>query len=121
MPPPGFLCKRCGHCCTDLSDSFRNTASKADMARWLKAGRWDILRHVHTLMETDEEGHNRVVGWRVWIEPETGSWCESACPWLCREAGLAACALGDLRPDYCRDFPLTRSHAEDVGCPGFWA
>lgn len=121
MPPQDFSCKRCGHCCTGLDDSFRNTGSRDDVRRWIAAGRWDIMRHVQPLLEEDGEGRSRLIGYRIWIDPATGVWCEDGCPWFSRVDGLAGCAIRDLRPDYCREFPTTREHADSVGCPGFWA
>lgn len=121
MPPLGFACKRCGHCCNGLDDSFRNAVDREDVAAWVAAGRWDILRRVHIVLQEDEPGRDRVAEYRVWVDPATGDYHERSCPWFGRDAGGSRCAIYALRPRYCRDFPVSRTHAEGVGCPGFWA
>lgn len=121
MPPQGFACKRCGHCCNNLDDSFKNAVDRHDLARWVAAGRWDIVRRVHVLLEENEPGRDRVAGYRVWVDPATGDYHERECPWFRWGEGGSQCAIYALRPAYCRDFPVSRTHAEGVGCPGFWA
>lgn len=68
------------------------SASKADVARWRKQGRDDLLARVSSY------------GW-IWMNPETGR-VEDRCPFLVRTGPeTAACSIQDVKPDMCRDYP----------------
>lgn len=56
MPPVGFTCRQCGHCCLDLN-AFASCASEEDVRRWEQEGRVDILEWVEpvALMWTSQE------------------------------------------------------------------
>ena len=58
----------------------------------------------------------------VWrgSSPKTGD-DVSRCPWLRKVRGKDqyVCRIQDVKPDLCRDYPLSREHAEETGCPGF--
>jgi len=115
MPPARFSCRRCGHCCLHLSDAYRGCVSDADLERWRKAGRHDLLAWVQTL----NLGRGNVLH-LAWLDPSTGDEVER-CPWLTGDAtqGGFACAIEAIKPDHCRAYPEHRRHARSTGCPGF--
>lgn len=90
LPPPGKHCRGCGRCCEAFGGHLQ--ASKADLERWRKLGREDLLRRVSP------------IGW-LWIDPATGEF-EPSCPFLERtDPEHAFCAIHDIKPDVCRDYP----------------
>lgn len=78
-----------------------------DVRRWEAAGREDILQWVECTHD-------------IWIHPETGDDVDR-CPWLRKVRGQDRyqCRIYTLRPDICRNYPLSQEHAERTGCPGF--
>ena len=89
MPPDGFTCKQCGHCCLNLSDAFCTSVSEGDVKRWVDEGRDDILRWVVPIVLEGVQIYD------IWISPKTGDDVER-CPWLRKLPGIAAtarCAL----------------------------
>lgn len=83
-------CLRCGRCCESFGGHLN--ASRADLARWRRLGREDLLRRVSA------------IGW-IWIDPETGL-LEKACPFLERVGpDRQICTINDVKPDMCRDYP----------------
>ena len=56
----------------------------------------------------------------IWISPRTGD-DVSRCPWLRKVPGSDkyTCRIHDVKPDRCRQYPLSRRHAEETGCKGF--
>ena len=113
MPPDGFECKQCGHCCLEL-EAFSTCASENDILRWDEEGRFDILEWVDPVDFGDH------CEFDIWINPRTGD-DVSRCPWLRKARGedRNTCRIHDLKPDLCRNYPLSRQHAEETGCPGF--
>lgn len=94
LPGPGKHCRGCGRCCEAFGGHLQ--ASKADIERWTRLGREDLLRRVSS------------IGW-IWIDPATGT-LEPACPFLERTGpDTALCAIHDIKPDICRDYP-TMAH-----------
>jgi Fe-S-cluster containining protein len=89
-------CLCCGRCCEAFGGHLH--ASRADLDRWTRAGREDLLRRVSA------------IGW-IWIDPEKGT-LEERCPFLERTGPDAAtCAIHDVKPDICRDYPtLAHQH-----------
>ena len=114
MPPAGFQCKQCGYCCREISGAFQTCASEADIRRWQEADRDDILAWVVSMALGDQFVHD------LWIDPETGE-DATGCPWLQKMPGQNRyiCRIQDLKPDHCRNYPHSRQHAEETGCPGF--
>lgn len=86
----GHGCLCCGRCCELFGGHLH--ASKADVERWRKAGRTDLLRRVSS------------IGW-IWMNPDTGR-LEPSCPFLAR-AGRerTVCTIHEIKPDICRDYP----------------
>lgn len=115
MSQTGFNCRQCGHCCLNLVDAYRGCVSDADLARWRREGRQDLLERVDSL----DLGHGNILH-TAWIDPATGDDVER-CPWLLEAPtkGQFHCAINPSKPDHCRDFPEHRGHAEATGCPGF--
>lgn len=115
MKPEQFNCKRCGHCCLNLSDAYRGCVSDADLKRWQDAGRKDLLVWVETInLSSNNQLH------MVWVHPETGDDVDR-CPWLLDllDGKGHICGINAIKPDYCRNFPEHRQHAESTGCQGF--
>ena len=113
MPRDGFKCRRCGHCCLNLN-AFATCASEEDVERWAREGRDDILEWVVPVALGDV-----VVAYDVWLDPETGEDVDR-CPWLQKlpDADQYSCRIQDTKPELCRDYPVSREHAERTGCPG---
>ena len=116
MPTNGFECRQCGHCCLNLTWAFQACASEADIRRWEKAGRDDILAWVDWIALGDESICD------IWVNPRTGD-DASRCPWLRKVRGTDTyvCRIHDVKPDHCRRYPVSRKHAERTGCRGFEA
>ncbi len=110
-----FKCCGCGHCCLKLPDAFNGCVSDADLERWRRLGRTDLLARVETL---DLGPGNRLH--TAWLDPETGDDVER-CPWLLDRVDQQGylCGIDDIKPDHCRDYPEHRQHAEATGCPGY--
>lgn len=111
---PTFRCRECGSCCRTLIDAYNGEVSSADLARWQKAGRLDILARI----DSRDYGHGNIVHY-AWIDPESGDDVD-LCPWLIPSgSGGWRCAIHTLKPDHCRAFPENPAHAAATGCPGW--
>lgn len=83
-------CLCCGQCCEAFGGHLE--ASQADLDRWRRLGREDLLRRVSG------------IGW-IWIDPETGT-LEDDCPFLERVSPeRAICSIQEIKPDICRAYP----------------
>ena len=110
-----FACTFCGQCCLNLVDAFNGWVSDADLARWRRLGRADLLARVSTL----ELGPgNRLHS--AWIDGSTGEDVDR-CPWLLERIDRPGflCGIHDIKPDHCRRYPENQSHAQATGCPGY--
>ena len=67
MPPKGFKCKKCGHCCLNLLDAFQTSATDQDIQMWESNGRDDILEWVDPI----HVGGVQYV-YDIWISPNEG-------------------------------------------------
>lgn len=107
-----FECIQCGHCCRTLN--YRDGCNLDDYTRWRELGRDDILDWVGTVRE-----NGRVIACRIWMQPGTNQYAD-VCPWLkpVDQSGLSLCAIHDVRPTICRQYPGTRKHARMTGCRG---
>jgi Fe-S-cluster containining protein len=84
---------RCG-CCGDCCRAFGGhlNASRADLDRWRKEGREDLLCRVNRL------------GW-IWYDPKSGD-PEEKCPFLAQtDLETAFCSIHETKPAMCRDYP----------------
>jgi Fe-S-cluster containining protein len=110
-----FTCKQCGHCCLNLSGAIDVCVTEEDVRRWEENDRADILAWVDVI--SLGEGHQV---YDIWISPTTGD-DVARCPWLRKLPGenKYICRIQDMKPEHCRNYPLSREHAEDTGCPGF--
>lgn len=115
MRRKGFSCLRCGHCCLHLVDAYRGCVSDADLALWQREGRRDILCWVDSI----DLGHGNVLH-SAWVDPQTGDDVER-CPWLIELPASAgyACAINEIKPEHCRNYPEHRRHGEATGCQGY--
>ncbi|PLX86706.1 MAG: hypothetical protein C0617_00430 [Desulfuromonas sp.] len=83
-------CLGCGDCCREFS--WHLHASDADIERWQRLGRDDLLARVNRL------------GW-IWVDPETKERLP-LCPFLVETAsGQAHCGIHEIKPDICRAYP----------------
>ncbi|MFC1592193.1 hypothetical protein ACFL43_06685 [Thermodesulfobacteriota bacterium] len=115
MTAPSFSCKQCGSCCLNL-DGYETTCSAADVRRWERQGRYDILAWV----ESCETAGGRVIH-EVWVNPDSGE-PVTRCPWLRKQPrrDRYLCRINDTKPERCRWWtPDSHKHARDVGCQGF--
>lgn len=103
-----FVCGHCGHCCRDLA--YTHDCTETDVRRWQEAGRQDVLDRVRQTKEGSFE---------IWVDPDTGGFHDT-CPWLAipPDTRTCLCSIYQIRPDTCRQYPLTPKHAAMTGCPG---
>lgn len=115
MPGKGFKCRQCGHCCLNLEDAYQTTAFEEDVLAWEAAERWDIVSRVWCW-----ENEKGVLFNDIWINPRTGEEV-NRCPWLRKlpNRNKYKCRINDLKPRHCREFPVSRKHARETGCPGY--
>jgi Fe-S-cluster containining protein len=108
-----FHCRQCGHCCQSLDYSYEVTA--ADVDRWRKLGRTDILKWVGSFK--DEDGQTV---YQIWVTPGTRHRVD-ICPFLKQNSAETRwyCRIHDAKPAICREYPVGRKHALMTGCPGF--
>jgi len=109
-----FKCLQCGNCCRNLQ--YHNDCTEADYRRWEALGRKDILEKV---MVIDPESGTRE--YRIWKEPGTSRFYPE-CPWLIPSCfkGIYECQIQDIKPEFCRQYPLTQKHAAMTGCQGIF-
>jgi Fe-S-cluster containining protein len=114
MPPKGFKCTQCGNCCVNLYDAFTTCATEADVELWRREERTDILAWVDPI----PLGEGQFV-YDIWISPRTGEDVER-CPWLRKlpNRDQYVCRIHDVKPMHCRQYPLSRKHAQKTGCRG---
>lgn len=107
-----FECRQCGNCCRNLE--YHNDCTEDDYQRWVDLGREDILEKVMVI-----DAGNGTVEYRIWKKPGSRRLYKK-CPWLVPAAakGRFECAIQDVKPEYCRQYPLTRKHAAMTGCEG---
>ena len=115
-----FICKRCGHCCTELIDAYEGTMSDDEFEQMLE--------------QAPPSMHARLLSWvshvsflgiyDYWIDPKTGE-DAGRCPWLrfhraerYKNKG-AFCSIQKYKPPVCRDYPKSLRHALISGCKGY--
>ncbi|MHC4160056.1 MAG: YkgJ family cysteine cluster protein [Planctomycetota bacterium] len=115
MPPKGFRCEQCGHCCLKLRDAFSTCATDEDIKHWEKEGRYDILDWVDPIPVGDGQ-----YIYDIWISPVTGE-DVTRCPWLRKlpNQDKYICRIHDAKPVHCQAYPRSRKHAQRTGCKGF--
>lgn len=107
-----FHCRQCGECCRNLI--YHNDCTKEDYRRWQALDRIDILEKVKVIKDD-----GKAATYKVWMDPDTGRLYRE-CPWL-RESRIKnrfECSIQDVKPEFCRVYPLTRKHAAMTGCRG---
>lgn len=111
----GFACRQCGHCCRRLN--YRNELTAEDIRRWKAMGRNDILAWVAEIRTSSRERT-----YQIWVVPGTNRFAET-CPFLKQGPSnhIWICSIHDMKPQICRQYPLTRKHAVQTGCKGFLA
>jgi Fe-S-cluster containining protein len=108
-------CRCCGQCCLNLIDAYNGCVSDADLDRWRKLGRSDLLDRVRTLdLGPDNKLHT------AWVDPDSGEDVDR-CPWLLDRTDQKGhlCGIEEIKPDHCRAYPEHKRHAEATGCNGF--
>ena len=108
-----FACKQCGHCCRNLD--YNGKVAAEDVARWEAAGRRDILKWVSVSRQKSGQS-----AYLMWVTPGTNQYAKP-CPFLRRGSSPDRwiCAIHDVKPAVCRQYPITRKHALKTGCRGF--
>ena len=104
------LCTRCGKCCLPESGYMDTlSATTADMRRWRREKRADILAYADDFGRTSG-------GADLWFKPD-GREC-SRCPFVRRERGRQTyrCGIYETRPEVCRDYPISYEQMELIGC-----
>lgn len=111
MTLPDFKCKQCGSCCINLiAHAYASLATDEDFRRWEEQGREDILASFEVAEEDNLIVH--------YLDPEDES---SICPWLHKlpDQDRYICLIQDTKPLHCRNYPVSKVHAEQTGCTGF--
>ena len=110
-------CLNCGNCCVKSTNQLGG-ASVGDIAIWITNKRFDILEWVDPVMLSPTE----VARFDIWIDPETQDEARM-CPWLQKNRGKKTyeCIIHDVKPQVCKDFPASKSHAARYGCPVYQA
>lgn len=108
-----YDCQQCGHCCRNLE--YHREVKESDLSLWKKMGRKDILQWVDAAPQK-----NGVPAYRIWVCPKTKRIVEP-CPFLEKNptANRWICRIHDVKPDICRQYPVSRKHAVMTGCKGF--
>lgn len=108
-----FACLQCGRCCRTLD--YHNEVTSEDVDRWKASGRDDILRWVDTVARGDG-----AVSYRIWVVPETRQ-LAGTCPFLKKNPTTDRwdCGIHEVKPQICRNYPVSRKHATMTGCRGF--
>jgi len=108
-----FKCRQCGRCCRSLD--YGHEVRDEDVKLWRSLGRDDILRWVETTFQKD-----KIVAYRIWIVPGSQERART-CPFLKKEpaANRWTCAIHEVKPLICRNYPVSRKHAVMTGCRGF--
>ena len=108
-----FACRQCGRCCSALD--YRYEVNEEDVLRWKALDRRDILQWVERV-----DCHKGRTGYRVWVVPGTHKRSES-CPFLKKNPAnnLWVCQIHTVKPQICRNYPVSRKHALMTGCRGF--
>lgn len=93
------------------------SATEADIEMWEEAGRYDILETADVVQLDD----GTIIGTDLWFSPRTGEDL-LRCPWVrkVRNEDRYICRIYDLRPEICRNYPVSRKHRDETGCPGYW-
>jgi len=107
-----FKCRQCGNCCRNLK--YHYDCTENDYKRWEVCERHDIMEKV--MIVYSDSG---TAEYRIWKEPGTSRFYPE-CPWLIPSPskGQFACGIQDVKPAYCRQYPLTQKHAVMTGCKG---
>ena len=111
MATPRFKCKLCGACCINLiAHAYKALPTDEDFRRWEDEGREDIQASFE-LVEDDSLINN-------YADTEDDT---SICPWLYKlpDQDKYICLIQDTKPLHCRNYPVSKWHAESTGCSGF--
>jgi len=108
-----FVCRQCGRCCRTLD--YHSEISPSDVAMWRRLKREDILAWVGVFKADESEPV-----YRIWMQPGTRQFADT-CPFLQKapERNRWICRIHDVKPQICREYPISRKHALMTGCPGF--
>jgi Fe-S-cluster containining protein len=98
----GFKCIRCGNCC----ETYPIDVLYADICRWDKECRDDILQQVSFIANHPRKGLGGFYIEKTLREPK------ESCPFLVDKS----CSIYETRPMVCVDFPLSR---KSPNCPSF--
>jgi Fe-S-cluster containining protein len=108
-----FECRQCGQCCRQLD--YRDGITAEDVSRLERLGRDDILAWVRPVRAATGD-----IVYRIWVRPGTNRFAHP-CPFL--KIGPAPdcriCSIHEVKPQICRNYPVSRKHARMTGCPGF--
>ena len=98
----------------NLLEAYSTCATDEDVKMWEREGRDDILAWVDTIHLGDHCVHN------IWLSPVTRDDVKR-CPWLRNlpNQGKYICRIHDVKPEHCRNYPLSWKHANETDCKGF--
>ena len=109
-----IVCQRCGKCCRVATQLVQGDATIQDVACWIGEGRYDILQWVGPMIVPDSDD----AMFDIWVNPKTQDFVKR-CPWLRKQEGSSVyeCAIYDVRPAACREWPVDLAEGQRIGCP----
>ena len=109
-----IVCQRCGRCCRAAIELLHGDATTRDVACWIGEGRYDILEWVGPFMIPDSED----AMFDIWVNLKTQDFV-NRCPWLRKQKGadVYGCAIHDVKPAVCREWPSNIERGKKLGCP----
>ena len=109
-----FNCTGCGRCCTYGPYTGSMSADQEDIQRWEDAERYDILETAFFLYPNARTAD-------LWRDPVTGDEVQGSCPWVRQVSkDMWHCTIHALRPNVCRNYPVSTEQRDEFGCPGYW-
>jgi Fe-S-cluster containining protein len=106
-PPPGSPCNQCGKCCTNPNYMGTLFADGADVIRWRKEGRDDILRYAYVPGDEPDASAD------LWIDSWNGGKELYRCPFVRKNPNSPKhrCTIYETRPQVCRDYEPWTPHS----------
>lgn len=108
---PDRPCNQCGKCCTNPGYMGNLTATGADVKRWMKEEREDILKFVAILGSLDNPYAD------LWVTADGDE--KERCPFVRKDKNKPTyrCTIYETRPEICRQYKPWSAHSICVELP----
>jgi len=108
MTADGFICKRCGRCCSGKGDfDFHGSVSTEEYKEIAETAPKHVLRWFSKLPYID--------AYDYFISPRAGNE-PTRCPWLKKKDGLYVCVIHHCKPPVCNNFPIDVDQVLTASC-----